>query len=415
MRTLRMIGAAVVAIIFSSVFSACGSDDPVEDMGNNKLENGGGEENKHTDEEVSLNVSKAGTLESLLGDDVDGVVSLTVSGQLNGDDIHYLRKMFSSSSCEICVLDLLDASIVAGGDAYYTESYSDSNGYHVDEYYTAKDEIGDYMFYSCFGLREIILPSKATMIGDWAFRNCTNLMQVTIGNSVSSIGDWAFSFCAGLTAVNLPNNLVTIGDYAFYNCSGLTQVIVPNGVTTVGDDAFYKCTGLTEITIGNSVTSIGSEAFSGCTQLSQVTIPNNVKTIGSKAFQGCSGMTEVNIGEGVTEIGSYAFTSCTGLKEVTIPNSVTTIGNGAFYECFGLNEVSVGKKVTSIGYLAFGECVALGSITSLNPEPPTCDTSIGGVFYNVRTNTCVLYVPKGSKMAYSSADGWSVFTTIEEM
>ncbi len=118
----------------------------------------------------------------------------------------------------------------------------------------------------------------------------------------------------------------------------------------------------------------------------------------------------------MTKIGDYAFSGCTGLTEVTIPNSVTTIGNGTFYECFGMKEVTIGKKVTSMGYFAFGDCVALGCVTSLNPEPPTCSSSYNiGVFYDVPTNTCVLYVPKGSKEAYSAADGWSVFITIEEM
>ncbi len=78
------------------------------------------------------------------------------------------------------------------------------------------------------------------------------------------------------------------------------------------------------------------------------------------------------------------------MTEVTIPESVTTVGSSAFYYC-----------------------PSLTSIYSLNPEPPTCSGS--SVFYKVDTSACTLYVPEGSKEAYSIANQWKEFFNIVEM
>ncbi len=107
-----------------------------------------------------------------------------------------------------------------------------------------------------------------------------------------------------------------------------------------------------------------------------------------------------------------AFGYCTGLTEITIPNSVTEIEQWAFLNCLGLTSVTIGSSVTSIIQQAFDGCTGLTSVYSLNPEPPTCG---GWVFFNVPTSTCTLYVPEGSKEAYSTADQWQDFMSIVEI
>ncbi len=68
--------------------------------------------------------------------------------------------------------------------------------------------------------------------------------------------------------------------------------------------------------------------------------------------------------------------------------------------------------VTGIEEYAFAYCSILTSITSLNPEPPTCGSSC---FKGVDTDTCILYVPEGSKSAYSTAIERKDFFNIEEI
>jgi len=189
----------------------------------------------------------------------------------------------------------------------------------------------------------------------------------------------------GCKNTTIPNSVTSIGNYAFNECSGLISVTIPNSVTSIGTGAFRLCPGLTSVTIGNSVTSIGNYAFmeSGLTSIS---IPNSVTSIGESAFYGCSGLTSVTIPNSVTSIGESAFYGCSGLTSVTIPNSVTSIGRDAFRWCNGLTSVKVGM------------------------ETPL---SISSSTFSNRANA-ILYVPRGSKEAYETADYWKEFKEIVE-
>ena len=420
---------------------------------------------------ITLHVDKAGTLSTLIAANRKyEITDLTLTGNLNGTDIRFIREMAGRdvggkvTNGKLAKLNLADANIVAGGNYYY--SYATTQYIYC---YTSTNEISFRMFYECTGLTDVTIPNSVTSIGNTAFYRCTGLTNVTIPNSVTSIGNNAFDGCTGLINLTIGNSVNSIGSYAFSGCTGLTNVTIPNSVTTIGNNAFYRCTGLINLTIGNSVNSIGSYAFSGCTGLTNVTIPNSVTTIGGYAFYVCTGLTSVTIGNSVTSIGSYAFRGCKELKEFivleqnqnyssnegvlfnkekttivqypeskqgsyAIPNSVTSIGSYAFYECKGLTKVTIGNSVTSIGSYAFGYCTGLTSITipnsvtsivdyafsdctglteihCKNPQPITIDT---GVFSRVNKTTCELYVPKGSYTAYWLAYVWSAFKNIIE-
>ncbi len=94
---------------------------------------------------------------------------------------------------------------------------------------------------------------------------------------------------------------------------------------------------------------------------------------------------------------------------------MTSIGDYAFRNCSGLTSVTIGESVTTIGDYAFS-CSGLKSIYSLNPEPPSCSVDwYGGVFHDVDKRACTLYVPEGSKTAYSTAYAWRDFYNIEEI
>ena len=368
-------------------------------------------------------------------------------------------------------------SVTYKGDTYnsYTNEYTGAVVIPASVTYSGKTysvtAIGNSAFYRCSGLTSVVIPNSVTQIDTDAFYKCSGLTSVEIPNSVTSIGKNAFWDCSSLTKVNItdleswckigfettnsnplnyahrlylngvivtdlkiPNSITAIGKAAFYGCSHLKSVTIPNSVTSIGNSAFGLCYGLMSVTIPNSVTSIGSSAFNGCHGLTSVVIPNSVTTIGDYAFYDCivltsveipnsvttignsvfyrcSGLTSVVIPNSVTSIGDYAFCDCSGLTSVEIPNSVTSIGSSAFNGCSGLTSVVIGNSVTSIGDYAFSGCSGLKSITSLNTTPP----KVGSNVFDYVPSDCVLYVPAGSKNAYSVADGWSRFTDIREL
>ena len=141
-------------------------------------------------------------------------------------------------------------------------------------------------------------------------------------------------------------------------------------------------------------------------------IPNSVTSIGGSAFWGCSGLTSITIPNSVTSIGDWAFSECSSLTSISIPNSVTSIAFYTFDACSGLTSITIPNSVTSIGGMAFNYC---SSLTSVIVEWETPITIYSSVFYLSNYQNATLYVPKGSKGAYQSADYWNEFKEIVEI
>ncbi len=325
--------------------------------------------------QVTIKLDEAGTLPNRIAVSRKNLITnLKIVGKINGTDLKFIREMagrdynLNKTDGKLSILDLSEAKIVAGGDAYV--QYGNK--------YTSNDKLGDYAFYRCSRLTNLILPSSVTEIGWGAFDGCSGLTSMTIPSGVTWIGVYAFYGCSGLTSLTLPSSVTGIGSEAFKGCSGLTSLTLPSSVTSVGGSAFEGCSGLTCLTIPSGVTSIGLGTFEGCRGLTCLTIPSGVTSIGDWAFEGCSGLTSLTLLSGVTSIGDYAFRGCSGLTSLTIPSSVTSTGDYAFSCCLGLTSIYVyTKKIPELGYNVFLGCY---------PE------------------NCTVYVPKGTYDAYKSSE-----------
>ena len=194
-------------------------------------------------------------------------------------------------------------------------------------------------------------------------------------------------------------SVTSIGELAFSGCSGLTSVTIPNSVTSIGGSAFADCSGLTSVYYTGDVAG-----WCG------ITFGDNPLYYAHNLYINGSLVTDLVIPSGVTEIKNSTFDRATCLTSVTISNSVTSIGNQAFFDCSGLTSVTIGNSVTSIGVQAFYGCSGLTEIHSLNPVPPTINSS---AFEGVPTNIPV-YIPCGRLSYYTSAQGWSSFTNFIE-
>lgn len=109
----------------------------------------------------NIQVLEAGKLSSLItSEEKNQITALSVSGDINGTDILYIREMagrdFNGNATEgsLKELDLSNANIIAGGEPYFKQYIK----------YTAENNtIGDHMFENSI-LNKILLPKSTSII-----------------------------------------------------------------------------------------------------------------------------------------------------------------------------------------------------------------------------------------------------------
>jgi hypothetical protein len=401
----------------------------------------------------TINVTAGGLSNVLTPAGLISYSNLILKGTIDARDFKVMR----DSMPLLSDLDLSGINIAA---------YSGMDGTSYNSYYPA-NTIPDRAFYYANSskvnqlLSTIILPTSITSIGYSAFRYCTSLATIIIPASVTAIESESFYGCSGLTSVTIGNFVTTIGYAAFSDCSKLTNVTIPTSVTDISDRAFSGCTALTGFTVlsGNlSYSSLDGVLFNqNKTSLIQYpvgkqgsyTVPATVGVVRAGSFVDCSKLTSITIPDGVYLLGgdTATFTGCKLLTAFTvttgnstfasidgvlcnkvgsaiiqcpqgksgvyvIPSTIKTIQNSAFMNCSGLTGITIPGSVTSIDNYAFESCIGLTSIyTNSNPIDLS---SNDGVFSGVNTNTCILYVPYGSKSLYANANSWSNFKNIVE-
>ena len=224
---------------------------------------------------VTAQEKESGLLNVITQDNLAKVVSLKVTGTINGYDIMVIR----NKMLNLHYLDLTDATIVANDYEYY-------EGFHTED-----NVIGPSMFGKLDKLISVKLPKNATCIRANALERCSSLVEVVLPVWLEDIRPGAFSGCSQLEHVKLPSMLKTIGSSAFSGCSRLKNIDLPPTLKIIGAEAFSGCSNLEKISLPG-VETIVYRAFSGCSKLSEVRIPSTLKNIQSAAFD-CENLKKV--------------------------------------------------------------------------------------------------------------------------
>lgn len=340
-------------------------------------------------DQVKINVEKAGTLCDMLSiEQKHSITNLKVSGELNIEDVKFIREMAGSYSShgtrldpdgKLQHLDLSDVTFVSGGSfTVYDGGGGAGENYWLEKVNIMPDSIEGPTFALLPNLLTIVLPSRTVKIGKEVFSMNRNLVSVALPSGLIKIDNGAFSACSNLSAIKLPISLKKIGDYAFSGCTNLTSIVLPPDLTEISDGMF-SWAGLTSLDIPYGVTRIGYSAFSDCKGLTSVRLPNSV-----------------------IETTGFSFYACENLTSIVLPSSLTGMGGRDFYGCTKLATIyaymNVPPRYYDTRYPDFYLPFEFGSNSIMN---------------GVRDNA-VLYIPKGSSSAYSKAIDWREFKNIVE-
>ena len=400
-----------------------------------------------------------------------GLSTLTIPDTVTSMGVNMFGKCFNIKSLQLPYAATLKSCTDTEGtvdgyssvsDLFIAHGHGENDpkqfeGYSVSKItITGGDKIPAYAFAGMSTLKEIDLSkSQAASIGDYAFYNCTVLDNVILNDKIESVGNYAYAHTA-VKALPDTKKIKDLGANVFEDCKGLTDITIPESYQSIGRSAFKDDTGITELVIPENVTSLGIGMFEGCTELKTLTLPyaatskeiagtegnidgytsvsdlffihghaeNDIKqfngykftkltiTGGDKipayAFAGIPTLKEIDLSKTeVNEIGEYAFYNCTGINSIELPKSVKTVKKGAFQNCTGLSEIKLNNGLETIEREAFTFCTGLHTLTV-----PDSVTSMGVGMLSECTSLEELIIPyaatqKSCTDAEGAIDGYS--------
>lgn len=316
-------------------------------------------------------LEEQGVLSRVLDCAVTSLESVTISGPMNGDDFHYLRRLLgapvslgeASVASDLVGVDLTDVRITEGGNTY------DGSRFCV------ADVVSTGLFADCTSLQQLLMPSSALTIEKDALRNCKALRVISIPANVSAVLPSAG--CVALERIDVSE--------ANENYSSHEGVLFDKGCTEI---LWFPENRTGTFTLPSTITSIARNAFQG-TRITALVIPESVKTIERGAFAGAV------------------------LEEIVLPDGITNVSEGMFQDCLSLKEVYLGKGVNFIGNYVFDGCPLEHLYVSATDPPYVSANAFVNRTYNI-LKTCTLHVPSVSKSRYRNHDKWGKFEIIKQ-
>lgn len=269
------------------------------------------------------------------------------------------------------------------------------------------------------GIEEINIPSTVREIGSTAFGYDRWLdCEIIIPEGVEEIKYQTFNECNRLTiAPTLPTSLKKIGEHAF-SMTRFDNLTFPDNLEEIGQGAFQDC-GLTSVNLPNTCLDIRDMAFQLSKQIHDIVLPADLECIPFGLFSMCDGLETLKIHSNCRKIDDSAFLLCSNLREIIFNQNLETIGYDAFYGC-ALSTLNLPPSLCQLGELSFGAMSStLHQVWCAAQVPPICIENPlypdeGAFSIPERNEEFTLFVPVGTRDAYSTEWGWDCFFEIEE-
>ena len=227
----------------------------------------------YTTYDITVDVATMGTFNKALAaamtdagcEDMLDISKLTVTGNLNTDDLYYLRDNVGA------VLDKLDLGAV--------KLENNTMGW------------GNGILAGC-SFEELVLPTTLEYLDGWEI----------------------LGYNGNLKTINLPASLKIIRPCFLYGCTSLESVTGGEGVIEMEDDNgqyFDNCPSLKAPVILNHFIFRMNRSFSGAYEM-----PDHVTAIARDAMSGVVGMTALTLPESLSKINGYVFFGDENLKDI---------------------------------------------------------------------------------------------------
>lgn len=315
----------------------------------------------------AVTLASPGELDLLMGDYKYSFTSLSIIGQMNGDDLRCLREMMgrnidgAPTSGRLADVDLTDSRIVEGGGSYGSSRY------------TENDVVGYGLFADCTGLTNVVLPDGTKTIEKDAFMNCSSLKTITVPASVRQLTPSGGCVALEEIVVSQANSNYVSIDGVLFNSDASRIVWFP-----MGKRGHYE-------------------------------LPASVTSLGDYAFRDCS-ITSCTLPDGLTELGQCVFYG-SKVKQVTLPDNLRLIPTGTFQNCLDLHTIHLGEMTELVSDYVFDKC-PLTDIYVDAYYPPVCNDDAFSGTADDFFSTCVLHVPASRVGMYKADNDWGRFDNI---
>lgn len=333
---------------------------------------------------ITLNVENAGSLATMIASSKKNMItSLTITGNINGSDIRFIRQMagYKNFDGALQYLDLSGANIVSGGESYSYERYRGSYGYTEDtdrKCYTKNNVVSSFMFDNIGELDTLILPNSVTKIEQDAFLE-TNLISITLPEKLDFLEATIPSWYLSEIIISNTNSNFKVENKVLYSKDNKT---------------LYRCCVNYEdakFVIPEGTEDIFAEAFNYCRNIKKFSYPKSLKSFGASSL-------------GWMDLDEFVFDpniSYSSLGNFTTIEKVIIEDGHSNFDAYPLGPNSYLDRQQITVKEVWCKCIT----------PPTMET---WHLFNTNTLKGTLYIPKGSFSAYYIAYGWGDFKNIVE-